>query len=271
MQCIKRREFLKTAGAICLTTSGLQNFHSYAFPEANVQLRFAVASDGHYGQSGTSFEDHFKSLVGHINQFHNSLSLDFCVINGDIIHDKPEFLLPAAASIRNLSMPWMVTRGNHDMVTAADWENAWSMPVNLFREIKNSGIICCDTSNQKGEYLSPDLQWLRSALDGYKKLNNVFLFLHIPQKKWTSNAIENPAFFELVSRYKNIRAIFHGHEHDQDGYKIQDSIPYFFDSHFGGNWGTAYKGYRVVELLDNGDFVTWIMNPVEKINLSKHP
>ena len=269
MNPIKRREFLKRSGAIWLSASGLQTF-GLEYLQERVKMRFAVASDGHYGQNGTSFEEHFSKIVNHLNDFHAKLSLDFCVINGDIIHDMPEFLLPAAASIKKLTMPWMVTRGNHDMVTAESWQEAWAMPLNTTRIIKKSGIICCDTSDIKGAYLSPDLSWLESALEGFKKLKNVFLFLHIPQKKWTSNAIENPAFFELVSRYKNIRAIFHGHEHDQDGYKVQDSIPCFFDAHFGGNWGTNYKGYRVVELLENGELVTWIMNPLEKINLSTH-
>jgi len=191
-------------------------------------------------------------------------------VNGDIIHDNPKFLLPAAQSIKNLVMPWMVTRGNHDMVTAEAWQEAWSMSLNTTRMISGTGIICCDTSDIKGAYLSPDLNWLQGALEGFKKLKNVFLFLHIPQKKWTANAIENPAFFELVKGYKNVRAIFHGHEHDQDGHKVQDSVPCFFDAHFGGNWGTAYKGFRVVEVLENNDFVTWIMNPLEKINQTTH-
>lgn len=90
--------------------------------------------------------------------------------------------------------------------------------------------------------------------------------MHIPQAKWTANGIDNPAFFELIKKYRNIKAVFHGHEHDQDGVKMNDNIPYFFDAHIGGNWGTTYKGFRVVELLNDGSMLTYMMNPIQKIN-----
>ncbi|MEO8471317.1 MAG: metallophosphoesterase, partial [Chryseolinea sp.] len=61
-------------------------------------------------------------------------------------------------------------------------------------------------------------------------------------------------------------AVFHGHEHDQDGVKIVNNVPYMFDSHIGGNWGTSYKGFRVVELTQEKGVLTYIMNPTEIIN-----
>jgi hypothetical protein len=70
----------------------------------------------------------------------------------------------------------------------------------------------------------------------------------------------------LLKNYSNVKAVFHGHEHDQDGIKVKDNISYLFDAHFGGNWGTNYKGFRVVELFDDNTVATYIMNPVEKIN-----
>ena len=45
-----------------------------------------------------------------------------------------------------------------------------------------------------------------------------------------------------------------------------ESVPYMFDSHIGGSWGTAYKGFRVVELTKDNSILTYIMNPIEKIN-----
>ena len=46
---------------------------------------------------------------------------------------------------------------------------------------------------------------------------------------------------------------------------MDGNIPFLFDSHIGGNWGTAYKGFRVVELMDDATMVTYMMNPVEKM------
>jgi hypothetical protein len=56
------------------------------------------------------------------------------------------------------------------------------------------------------------------------------------------------------------------HEHDQDGVKSLHNIPFMFDSHFGGSWGTTYKGFRVVEMVKEKSFLTYLMNPTEKIN-----
>jgi hypothetical protein len=49
---------------------------------------------------------------------------------------------------------------------------------------------------------------------------------------------------------------------------MHDEIPFMFDSHFGGSWGTTYRGFRVVELAKDNSFVTYIMNPKDKINLA---
>lgn len=110
----------------------------------------------------------------------------------------------------------------------------------------------------------------KQKLEAHKKRQHTFIFLHIPQAKWTANAIDTPAFFELLKKYPNVKAVFHGHEHDQDGVKMRDNIPFLFDSHFGGNRGTNYKGFRVVGLLKDHSMLTYLMNPIEKINLNTY-
>lgn len=235
--------------------------------KAAVKLRFAVASDGHYGQAKTQFDEFFSTITQQINGFHQQNRLDFCVINGDIIHDDKELLLKAKQKIDQLTMPYYVTRGNHDKVSPEHWESVWKTPLNHDVVIRKNAILLGDTSNEKGEYLSPDLKWLEEKLTAHRKLEHTFIFLHIPQAKWTANAIDTPAFFELLKKYPNVKAVFHGHEHDQDGVKMKDNIPYLFDTHFGGNWGTSYKGFRVVELLKDNSILTYLMNPTEKINI----
>lgn len=42
-----------------------------------------------------------------------------------------------------------------------------------------------------------------------------------------------------------------------------------FDGHFGGSWGTEYRGFRVVEKLKNGSLRTYLMDPDEKIQLTE--
>ena len=63
-----------------------------------------------------------------------------------------------------------------------------------------------------------------------------------------------------------MRAVFNGHDHDQDDIKMKNNVPYIFDSHFGGNWGTDYRGFRIVELRKDNSLLTYILNPSEKLN-----
>lgn len=232
----------------------------------NVKMRFAVASDGHYGQSNTAFDAFFDQITTHINAFHKQNPLDFCVVNGDIIHNEKPMLAISKKKLDRLTMPYYVTRGNHDMVTSEHWNDVWKMPLNHDVVVKKNALLLGDTSNEAGKYLPPDLVWMQAKLEAHKKRPNIFIFLHIPQAKWTTNAIDTPAFFELIKKYPNVKAVFHGHEHDQDGVKMVGNIPFLFDAHFGGNWGTAYKGFRIVELMKDNSMVTYIMNPTVKIN-----
>jgi predicted phosphohydrolase len=267
---ISRREFIKGISSASLLLLGGSVFKLTPVEAASLRkgsaLRFIVASDGHYGQAGTEFNLFHENLIKHVTDFHAANPLDFLVINGDIIHDGKEFLIPVKAFLDKLPVQYYVTKGNHDMVSDDYWKEVMGIPVNHDIHLKGSAILLATTSNEKGEYLSPDLNWMRTTLDTHKKVKNVFIFIHIPQAKWTKNGIETPAFFELLKHYKNVRGVFHGHEHDQDGVKMVDTLPFMFDAHIGGSWGTTYKGFRVVELLKDNSILTYIMNPTEKIN-----
>jgi len=269
-----RRTFLKNFSITTawLLGGGLQNLTTAEVLalKNNVVFRFAVASDSHYGQPGTTFDDFISRITSQVNLFHQQSPLHGCIINGDIIHDKKELLVAAKQKLDQLTMPYYITKGNHDMVSDDYWNEVWKVPVNYEAVFRKNTFLMLTTSNEKGEYLSPNLAWLKDKLNEHKKQKNIFLFIHIPQYKWTANAIDTPAFFELLTQYTNIKAVFHGHEHDQDGVKIMNDTPYLFDSHIGGNWGTSYRGFRVVELLKDNTMITYIMNPVEKINQSSH-
>ena len=264
-----RRSFLKNVSfaTAFFAVGGYQKISANTVFEnrTKVALRFVVASDAHYGQPGTAYDEMIEKITSQINSFHQETPLDFCVINGDIIHDK-KYLLPLAKQkIDALTPQYYVTRGNHDMVSADYWNEVWGMPLNHAVIVKDQAIILGDTSNEAGKYLSPNLDWLAEQLEANKKRKHVLLFLHIPQKAWTANAINTPDFETLVDKYPNVTAIFHGHEHDQDGVKMVNNIPFLFDSHVGGNWGTPYNGFRVLELLSDGTLLTYMMNPTEKL------
>ena len=259
-----RREFIKrfSAAASLITVNGFEPLKAAEFMTGSdaVKLRFIIASDAHYGQSDTPFEKMTNAFVEKANAFHSAANCNFCVLNGDIIHDDATFMPVAKRTFDRLEMPLYVTQGNHDHVKAEVWKEIWGMPVNHAFSKKGHKIILTTTSNEAGEYLSPNLPWLSRALEKTKG-KPVFLFVHIPQTKWTRHAIETPAFDELLTKYNNVKAVFHGHEHEEDGIYMKNNTPFVFDSHIGGSWGTAYKGFRVVEVLKNDNILTYMMNP----------
>lgn len=267
-----RRDFIRrfSAAATLITLGSFQKLGAAELLDLqqNVKLRFIVASDAHYGQPKTPFKSMANEFVSKSNGFHDKLPCDFCVLNGDIIHDNPKFMPKAKRKFSGLNMPLYVTQGNHDHVSAEQWKQIWDIPVNHSFSLKNYKFILATTSNQAGDYLAPDLTWLAGELANSQN-EPVFIFVHIPQKKWTKHAIETTAFFDLLANYENVKATFHGHEHEEDGIYIENGKPFIFDSHIGGSWGTAYKGFRVVEVLENDAIVTYMMNPDMEISRDK--
>jgi hypothetical protein len=268
-----RRRFLQQISLATLAAMGkpLQHLSAQEVAERQDEVlwRFAVASDIHYGQPNTTYKEMTQIVLRQINQFHSEFPLTCCVFNGDLIHDKPEYLPQLKSEFAQLQIDWYVARGNHDRVSAREWSDTFGYSLNHRIELQQATLILADTSNEKGEYLSPDLTWLKEQLQLSVKADHVFLFLHIPQAPWTKNSVDTPALFDLIKSYPNIRAVFHGHEHDQDGSRKVGSVPFIFDAHVGGNWGTPYRGFRVVEMLKNNELVSYMMNPAEKINTEK--
>ncbi len=265
-----RRSFIRNIsfGSAFLLTGKMQSLSAaeVAYARKRSILRFAVASDIHYGQKTTPFELTTDTMIKQINRFHENSPLDFCVLNGDLIHNEKAFMPLVKQQTDKLKVPYFVSRGNHDQVSDAEWKAVWNVNLNHQHVIKQTPILIGDTSNENGDYLSADIPWFTQQLEAHKDSPHVFIFLHIPQAKWTKNAVDTPAFFTLIRQYPNVRAVFHGHEHDQDGVYMDGKLPFFFDSHVGGDWGLDYKGFRVVELLDDGTLITYMMNPVEKRN-----
>ncbi len=52
---------------------------------AQLLQRFAVASDGHYGQPGTEYENFHDEMMNWLNLEHEASRLSFCIFNGDLI------------------------------------------------------------------------------------------------------------------------------------------------------------------------------------------
>ena len=271
---MNRKEFLRlSVPAFLLLANGniirANDFLLSPEHRKKVRLRFVVASDGHYGQPKTDFEEYFSTIVSRINEEHTRDPFAFCVINGDIIHDDKVHFPAAKQALDKLAPKYYVSQGNHDHATPEEWNEVWGMPVNFDFSVKKNSFLVATTSNEKGTYICPDTNWLRQRLEAHKKQDNIFIFMHINPAKLTKHAVDCAELFGILKEYRNTRAIFNGHDHDEDGIKMRENIPFVFDAHFGGSWGTRYRGFRVVELMKDNSIVTYIMDPGKQINRSR--
>jgi hypothetical protein len=264
---ISRRKFIKDSfGTIAFIAAGsaLQSFlpKDFLLPaRKDILLRFATASDGHYGQKGTNYEEDHKMMVRWLNKERKKRGLDFSVINGDLFHDNPMHLPGVKKTWDKLKMPYYVTHGNHDMIDEDTWRKTWGIPFDHAFEKDGIGFLILNTADIKGKYTGPDVTLTKQLLDRYDSKTKLFVFMHIAPAKWATYGVDRPDIVELFSRQKNLVAIFHGHDHDRDDAHEKDGKYYFWDAHIGGNWGTTYKGYRIVEILKNGTTIIYQMNP----------
>ena len=228
--------------------------------DPSLVLRFAMASDGHYGQADTDYETNYNILIENLNADHHDKGLDLVILIGDVFHNDPKFLREVKEKLDELEMPYYVVRGNHDMADDKRWEKIWGYPDNYDFEIGDYAIILASTSDETGEYLCADIEWLWDRLDFYQHKKGVFVFMHISPRKWIGAGIDCPEIRNCLESHSNILGVFQGHDHNEDGLKIWNGVPYYFDGHFGGSWGTGYRGYRVVEIRNNGIIYTYQYN-----------
>ncbi len=252
-----RRPFLQKISLLgtSLMTLPFISYGKMDFPKAT-RLKFITASDGHFGQPNTDFETSHGQLIEAINKEEN---VDFVVFNGDLIHDEPKWMPEVKRVYDQLQVPYFTTRGNHDRVSESVWDQIWGRKANHgFVSKEDYGIILASSSNEKGEYLCVDEAFLQSKLEEYKKLAHVFLFVHISQNDWTRHGVPCQNILDLIASYPNLRATFHGHDHDVDGIMLYKKKPFLWSGHFGGSWGNPFPCYRVCEVGEDGKAITYL-------------
>ena len=272
-----RRQFLKLTFKTAVVISAgnvLQSFTASKFtfpPKSDISLRFAIASDGHYGQEGTEYVALHDEMVAWINAEQKARGIDFTVINGDLFHDNNAMLPLVEQQWDKLEMPYHVSHGNHDKINEAAWEETFNSQWHYSFQKDDTAFIVLNTADETGKYICPDIDWTKSTLAKYETKSKLFVFMHITPVKWTNAGIACPEITDIFSKQKNLKAIFHGHDHDQDDVKENGGKYYFFDSHVAGSWGTDYHGYRIVEVLKSGEVITYQMNPStqQQVNSNK--
>lgn len=253
---MKRRPFLKSLTALggTLSLGSFAKLSAEEFKKDSSEFKtvykFATASDGHFGQPDTDFMSSHTNLI---TALHQESNLDFVVFNGDLIHDNPIFMPQVKQVYDRLRVPYYVSKGNHDRVSDEEWKFIWGSEPNSFQIFDNQyGIVLLNCSNVAGDYLCADMDFAIKTLDSLFMLQHVFVFIHISQNDWTRHGVACEDFLKQIADYSNIKAVFHGHDHDVDGVMWNRKKPYFWSGHFGGNWGNPFPSYRVVEIDEMG-------------------
>jgi hypothetical protein len=180
---MNRKQFIQLAGSTFVLLSNgkitkANNLAGFSACNNDAVFRFAIASDGHYGEENTNYQDYFSTVVSSMNNYHAHYPFEFAVVNGDIVHDDKSHYPAAKQALDALHCKYYVSQGNHDLVTYKEWESIWGMPVNLDFTYKKCAFLIATTSNEKGEYLCPDINWLEEKLNQHRK-KEVFIFIHI--------------------------------------------------------------------------------------------
>lgn len=266
---MQRRPFLQKISLLgsSIMTMPFLLYGKMDFPK-NIRCKFITASDGHFGQPNIDFEKSHQQLLDAINQ---EEGVDFVIFNGDLIHDDPKWMPQVKKVYDGLSLPYFTCRGNHDRVDLQTWQQIWGRPSNFaFVHQDSVGIILLDCSNEAGDYLCADLGFAREKLEEFKSLPQVFVFVHISQNDWTRHGIACEDFLDLVTSYPNVKATFHGHDHDVDGQMLYKKKPFLWSGHFGGSWGNPFPTYRVCELGEDGKIATYLKTVEKGMILNGH-
>ena len=279
-----RRHFIKKGLTAAAGISLLPEINSFAATtdyyksrsSDNLKLRFALASDGHYAEPNTDSDTFYHNLIDWLNKEHKHNHLDFVIINGDLVHNRPD-LLPKVKEtyLDKLSVPYHTIPGNHDFADAALWKKVFGYEDKYTLEFGDIGFVLANTADTKGGYVCPNNAFLKVSLERFKNKSLVFVVLHIPPHQWVPEEqtifLNCPETMEILHAYPNIKAVFHGHDHSLDSVRYTNKLPHFFDSHFGGSWGTDYKGYRIVEVDANNLISTYQVNGSQnpKLNSNK--
>jgi 3',5'-cyclic-AMP phosphodiesterase len=287
-----RRNFLKLSGtAVATSAMPLRWVRADEVSlGSKLKLRFAVASDLHYGQRNTPFDKMAGELVEWINKEKQGKGLDAFFVNGDLVNDTA----PGLVTLRDqffskLKVPYYCIKGNHDYVDGTpdspseSWDKVWGYPSNHTVKIGDYVFVMADTSApaKSNIYLAADREWLKGQFEAHQAAPSIFVMIHIQQRKhkvdgWPQHGVsavdEVPkaeAVMKLLESTPNVRAVFHGHNHSETGVYVSGERRYFFDSHAGGSWG-AKRGYRIVEVYDDGKAVTYQMNAEDDGEISRH-
>ncbi|MFA7190498.1 MAG: hypothetical protein WC117_10495 [Sphaerochaetaceae bacterium] len=239
-------------------------------------FKFAVLSDIHAGVGDwqAQLNDTISSL--------NSESLDYIVLNGDNINGgyeatedmKNEMLNLKTNYLDRLSAPYHYGVGNHDcylspnfVINNSEFYDIWGYYTDS-TDVKGAyAFIYC---NMSADRKCANIPYLNQQLDIYRD-KKVFVVMHGSQIGLVEESVKYPAFAQAISNHNNVVAVLNGHDHNEDGVVLAyDGVYNCWDGRVGDNWGLNYYGYRIFEIYDDGQILTYqySVNPSNIVNMN---
>jgi len=242
-----------------IPANSTKTIYMYYGLNEQIVLRLLIASDGHYNYSGSSDAD-YQDIIDWMNNYSLGPDKTISFFVGDLVHDNPDDLPTVKSYFDQLNHPYYVVYGNHEHANSTYWQSLWGYPENYNFSVGEYAFIILNTSNENGDYLCPDATWLNEMLDYYSD-KKVFIFQHIADATVdTTYGVDCPNERAVIQNHDNIIAILSGHNHDLDACYETLGTYWCFDAHFGTNWGTDYRGFRVIDIYNNGTVKTYQIN-----------
>lgn len=249
-----------------------------------VDLRFAVVSDGHWGldapqptigdvpadePTDLTYRDTHELAQRALTAAHERREIDFLVLNGDNVHDDESLHAELQAAFVD-RLPFTAadeggetffgTFGNHDWSTNEEWERDYGHPKNHAFTQGRYGFVIAGTGVARaidyGPAANADAGFIERALDEFEAdetVERAFGFQHIPPTDRLTHGNDMPAVRGQWAR-DIVGCVFVGHGHQANDVRVTDEDIIVANAELIGNTRVGIpRGVRVVDVVDPVD------------------
>lgn len=201
--------------------------------------------------------DDFESWKNKVNEINKTNKIDFAIHAGDFADfGHPQQYQWANEKLFKLDFPYVVTLGNHDLVSAG--ENAYKEMFGKFDfsfVYGTTKFVFLNTNSlefgNKGNV--PDNEWLNKEINK-DDCEQIVLVFHVPPEDSDFDFDLKEAFYNTISANEKILFCIHGHQHHHEIYTPDKlDIPFinvYGVQHKKANLITISNGYYHVETIE---------------------
>lgn len=205
-------------------------------------------------------------MIRCINEEHLRKKIDFVIFNGDSVDGGSggtsgnlELFLPIA---QTLKMPFFMIGGNHDCITAPQWDSKFDYDYNYIIKYGNYGFICVnpfeDTTDAGPPIMNTiNADWLSAKLSVFTN-EKLFLVAH--------DILNDNNLINSFKAKENAKCSFVGHAHNYFSTALPNGLPSHRCGHFSGYWvkpgeneGWCFRNleFRSGKLITSVIFAPW--------------